>query len=74
MRYRVRQKNVSHPFTIHQKDGECLKDYIRQFSQVVLEVEDHSDKVVIMAMMEGLRLGPLFDSLSQSVLKILSAL
>ncbi|GFS31429.1 hypothetical protein Acr_00g0017230 [Actinidia rufa] len=38
------------------------------------EVEDPSDKVVIMAMMEGLRPGPLFDSLSKNVPKTLSAL
>ncbi|GFZ06659.1 hypothetical protein Acr_18g0008290 [Actinidia rufa] len=41
---------------------------------VLLEVEDPSDKVIIMAMMEGLRPGPLFDSLSKNVPKTLSAL
>ncbi|GFZ03459.1 hypothetical protein Acr_16g0000830 [Actinidia rufa] len=56
MSYRVRQKNASHLFTIHQKDGESLKDYVKHFNQAVLEVEDASDKVVVMAMMEGLRL------------------
>ncbi|GFZ13671.1 hypothetical protein Acr_23g0020560 [Actinidia rufa] len=40
----------------------------------VLEVEDPSDKVVIMAMMEGLRPGPLFDSLFKNVPETLSAL
>ena len=39
---------------VHQKDKESLKDYVRQFNQVVLEVKDPSDKVIIMAMMEGL--------------------
>ena len=39
-----------------------------------MEVEDPSDKVVIMAMMEGLRSGPLFDSLSKNVPKTLSTL
>ena len=37
-------------------------------------MEDPSDKVVIVEMMEGLRSGPLFDSLSKSVPKILSVL
>ena len=32
-------------------------------------MEDASDKVVVMAMMEGLRPGPLFDSLSKNVLE-----
>ena len=32
-----------------------MKDYVKRFNQIVLEVEDPSDKVVIMAMMEGLR-------------------
>ncbi|GFY90980.1 hypothetical protein Acr_07g0011760 [Actinidia rufa] len=42
--------------------------------QAILEVEDPSDKVIIMAMMEGLRPGPLFDSLSKNVPETLSAL
>ncbi|GFZ11025.1 hypothetical protein Acr_22g0004230 [Actinidia rufa] len=71
---RVRQKNASHLFTIHQKETECLKDYVKWFNQAVLEVEDPSDKVVIMAMMERLRPGPLFDSLSKNVPETLSTL
>ncbi|GFS43666.1 hypothetical protein Acr_00g0086310 [Actinidia rufa] len=59
---------------VHQNDGEILKNYIKRFNQVCLEVKDPSDKVVVVAMMEGLRLGPLFDSLSKSVLETLSAL
>ncbi|GFZ06817.1 hypothetical protein Acr_18g0009870 [Actinidia rufa] len=39
----------------------------KAFSATLKEVEDPSDKVVIMAMMEGLHLGPLFDSLSKNV-------
>ncbi|GFS34394.1 hypothetical protein Acr_00g0033780 [Actinidia rufa] len=39
-----------------------------------IHVEDPSDKVVIMAMMEGLWIGPLFDSLSKNVPETLSAL
>ena len=50
-----------------QKDGESLKDYVKQFNQVVLEVKDASDKVVVMAMMEGLRPSLLFDLLSRNV-------
>ncbi|GFS33711.1 hypothetical protein Acr_00g0030180 [Actinidia rufa] len=53
---------------------EGLKDYVKLFNQAVLEVEDPSDKVVIMAMMEGLQPGPLFDSLSKNVPKTLFAL
>ena len=67
MSYRVRQKNASHLFIIYQKDGESSKDYVRQFNQVVLEVEDLSEKVVIMATMEGLRPGPLFDFLPKYI-------
>ena len=37
-----------------------------------MEVEDPSDKVVIMVMMVGLRPGPLFDSLSKNVPETLS--
>ena len=44
-----------------------MKNYVKRFNQVVLEVEDPSDKVVIMAMMEGLCPGPLLDSLSKNV-------
>ena len=51
-----------------------MKDYIKWFNQAVLKVEDPSDKVVIMAMMEGLCPGPLFDSLSKNVLETLSTL
>ena len=58
---RVRQKNVSHLFTIHQKEIENLKDYVGLFNQAILKVDDPNDKVVIMAMMERIRLGPLFD-------------
>ena len=39
-----------------------------------MEVQDPSDKVVIMAMIEGQRLGPLFDSLSKNITKTLSTL
>ena len=55
MSCRIRQKNASHLFTVHQKETERLKDYVKRFNQAVLEVEDPSDKVVIMAM--------LFDSI-----------
>ena len=43
MSYRVKQKNTSHLFTVHQKEEDSLKDYVKQFNQVVLEVEDHSE-------------------------------
>ncbi|GFZ03670.1 hypothetical protein Acr_16g0002940 [Actinidia rufa] len=55
---RNRQKNASHIFTVHQKETENLKDFVKRFNQAILEVEDPSDKVIIMAMMEGLRPGP----------------
>ncbi|GFZ00651.1 hypothetical protein Acr_14g0002860 [Actinidia rufa] len=60
------------PFT--KKETEGLKDFVKRFNQAVLDVEDPSDKVIIMAMMEGLRPGPLFDSLSKNVPETLSAL
>ncbi|GFY87521.1 hypothetical protein Acr_05g0011600 [Actinidia rufa] len=68
------EKNASHLFTVHQKETESLKDFVKRFNQAILEVEDPSDKVIIMAMMEGLPPGPLFDSLSKNVPKTLSAL
>ncbi|GFS45221.1 hypothetical protein Acr_00g0094950 [Actinidia rufa] len=71
---RVRQKNASYLFTVYHKDGESLKDYVRHFIQVVMKVEDPSDKVVVMAIMEDICLGPLFNSLSKSVSATLSAL
>ncbi|GFZ01925.1 hypothetical protein Acr_15g0005340 [Actinidia rufa] len=74
MSCRNRQKNASHLFTVHQKETESLKDFVKRFNQAILEVEDPSDKVIIMAMMEGLRPGPLFDSLSKNVSETLSAL
>ncbi|GFZ05843.1 hypothetical protein Acr_18g0000130 [Actinidia rufa] len=55
-------------------NGESLKDYIKHFNQAVLEVEDASDKVVFVAMVEGLHPGPLFDSLSRNIPKTQSAL
>ncbi|GFY97661.1 hypothetical protein Acr_12g0002020 [Actinidia rufa] len=48
--------------------------YRVRFNQAVLEVKDPSDKIVIMALMEGLCLGPLFGSLSKNVLESLSIL
>ena len=74
MSCRLRQKNTSHLFTIQQKEVESLKDYVKWFNQAVLEVEDPSDKVVIMAMMEGLHPGSLFDSIFKNVPKTLSTL
>ncbi|GFZ19053.1 hypothetical protein Acr_27g0007920 [Actinidia rufa] len=41
---RNRQKNASHLFTVHQKESESLKDFVKRFNQAVLEVEDPSDK------------------------------
>ncbi|GFZ18564.1 hypothetical protein Acr_27g0003030 [Actinidia rufa] len=70
----IAKKNASHLFTIHQKENESLKEFVKRFNQAILEVEDPSDKVIIMAMMEGLRPGPLFDSLSKNVPETLSAL
>ena len=69
MSCRVRKKNASHLFIVYQKDGESLKDYVKHFNQDVLKVEDPSDKVVVMAMMKGLRPSQLFDSLSKNSLK-----
>ncbi|GFS30390.1 hypothetical protein Acr_00g0011640 [Actinidia rufa] len=74
MSCRNRQKNVSHLFTVHQKETESLKVFVKRFNQAILEVKDPSDKVIIMAMMEGLRPGPLFDSLSKNVPETLSTL
>ena len=74
MRYCVRQKNASHLFIVHQKEGDSLKDYVKQFNQAILEVEAPSDKMVITAMMEGLLPGSLIDSLSKNNLKTLSTL
>ena len=51
-----------------------MKDYVKRFNQAVIKVKDPSDKVVVMAMMEGLRPGPLFDSLSKNVPETLSTL
>ncbi|GFZ11448.1 hypothetical protein Acr_22g0008460 [Actinidia rufa] len=44
MSCRNRQKNASHLFTVHQKEAESLKDFVKRFNQAVLEVEDPSDK------------------------------
>ncbi|PSS08179.1 Seed linoleate 9S-lipoxygenase [Actinidia chinensis var. chinensis] len=44
MSCRIRQKNASYLFTVHQKDGESLTDYVKHFNQVVIEVEDPSNK------------------------------
>ncbi|GFY92557.1 hypothetical protein Acr_08g0009530 [Actinidia rufa] len=60
------------PFT--KKKTESLNDFVKRFNQAILEVKDPSNKVIIMAMMEGLRPGPLLDSLSKNVLETLSAL
>ena len=59
----VRQKNAFQLFIVHQKETESLKDYVKQFNQTVLEVENPSVKMVVLAMMEGLPPRPLFDSL-----------
>ncbi|GFY97652.1 hypothetical protein Acr_12g0001930 [Actinidia rufa] len=55
-------------------ETEGLKDCVKRFNHAILEVEDPSDKMAIMAMMEGLRLGPMFDFLSKNVLETLFAL
>ena len=56
------------------KEAESLKDYVKWFDQSVLEVEGASNKVIVMAIMEGLCPGSLFDSLSKNVLKTQSTL
>ncbi|GFY88915.1 hypothetical protein Acr_06g0008550 [Actinidia rufa] len=45
MSCRHRQKNASHLFTVHQKEIESLKDFVKRFNQAILEVENPSDKV-----------------------------
>ena len=47
MSCQVRQKNASNLFIVHQKETESLKDYVKQFNQVVLKVKDPSDKVMV---------------------------
>ncbi|GFS33397.1 hypothetical protein Acr_00g0028180 [Actinidia rufa] len=74
MSCRTIQKNASHLFTVHQKEIEGLKKYVKWFNQAVLEVEYPSDKVGIMAMIDRLRPSQLFDSLSKSVPETLSTL
>ena len=74
MSFWIKQKNALFLFTAHQKETKNLKDYVKRFNQAFLEVEDPSDKVVVMAMMDGLCQGPLFDSLSKNVPEILSTL
>ncbi|GFY95650.1 hypothetical protein Acr_10g0010350 [Actinidia rufa] len=74
---RILRTRVSSRFKLPtqlRKETESLKDYMKQFNLAVLKVQDPSDKVVVMAMMEGLRLGPLFDSLLKNVLETLSTL
>ncbi|GFY87743.1 hypothetical protein Acr_05g0013820 [Actinidia rufa] len=44
MNYKARQKNASRLFTIHQRVGESLREYVKQFNQAILEVEDPNDK------------------------------
>ncbi|GFZ14442.1 hypothetical protein Acr_24g0006320 [Actinidia rufa] len=44
MSCRNRQKNASHLFTVHQKETESLKDFVKRFNQAILEVEDPSNK------------------------------
>ncbi|GFY80685.1 hypothetical protein Acr_01g0004940 [Actinidia rufa] len=44
MSCRNRQKNASHLFTVHQKETESLKDFVKRFNQAILDVEDPSDK------------------------------
>ncbi|GFY80843.1 hypothetical protein Acr_01g0006520 [Actinidia rufa] len=56
------------------KETELLKDYVKRFNQAILKVEDPSDNVVIMAMMEGFCPSPLFNSLSKNIPETLSAL
>ncbi|GFZ16272.1 hypothetical protein Acr_25g0006810 [Actinidia rufa] len=74
MSCRIRQKSVSHLFTVYQKDGESIKEYVKRFNQAVLEVEDAGDKGVGVAMMERLCPCPLFDSLYKNIPTTLSAL
>ncbi|GFZ16472.1 hypothetical protein Acr_25g0008810 [Actinidia rufa] len=42
---RNRQKNASHLFTVHQKETESLKEFVKRFNQAILEVEDPNHKV-----------------------------
>ncbi|GFZ02291.1 hypothetical protein Acr_15g0008990 [Actinidia rufa] len=45
MSFRNRQKNAFHLFTVHQKETESLKDFVKRLNQTILEVKDPSDKV-----------------------------
>ncbi|GFY91230.1 hypothetical protein Acr_07g0014260 [Actinidia rufa] len=44
MSCRNRQKNASHLFTIHQKETESLKDFVKRFNQAILE--NKADKYI----------------------------
>ncbi|GFS34096.1 hypothetical protein Acr_00g0032200 [Actinidia rufa] len=57
-----------------EEDDHPAKTTGSQYTKGILEVEGASAKVVVMAMMEGLCLGPLFDSLSKNIPETQSAL
>ncbi|XP_058106361.1 uncharacterized protein LOC131249575 [Magnolia sinica] len=71
---RDRQKPTIHLLTITQKEDEMLKNYIKRFNLEAMQVEGYSDKIVLAAMMSGLKEGRFLLSLGKNPLTTLAKL
>ena len=48
------KRPTSYLLTIRQQEGESLRDYVKCFNKVVLEIDEANDQVIIMTFQAGL--------------------
>ncbi|XP_058075766.1 uncharacterized protein LOC131224249 [Magnolia sinica] len=60
------RKEESETITLKQKSEESLKDYISRFNKEALQVDDYSDKMILSAMISGLKEGRFLFSIGKN--------
>ncbi|XP_029129437.1 uncharacterized protein LOC114916542 [Cajanus cajan] len=57
---------------VHQGLGETLKEYLTKFSQEAAKIPDIDEKMIVVALRKGLRLGPYGESLIHNAVKTMT--
>jgi len=54
-------------FSIRQREGEALKDYLNRFCMVRVRLQTHDEEMMIPAFEQGMAAGPFSDSLIRNL-------
>ncbi|XP_015386823.1 uncharacterized protein LOC107177480 [Citrus sinensis] len=60
-----RRKPVTYLLTVKQQEWETLRDYIRKYNNEIIQVDGYDDGISLFGIMEGLKMGKLWWSVSK---------